>query len=85
MRDLLRACRPGYGTAVVRAAWGAEEYRNAGVGRLRLVLFGVAAGALDGPNDGVVPEAVEEHDGADRRVHRAGRLLGRAVAYDAVP
>jgi hypothetical protein len=79
MRDLLRAWRPGYGTAVIQAAEGAEVYRNARVGRLRLILFGVAAGALDGPNDGVVPGVVEEHGGADRRVHRAGRLLGRAV------
>jgi hypothetical protein len=49
MRDLLRALRPG-GTAAIGAAWGAEAYRYARVGRLRLVLFGVAAGALDGPN-----------------------------------
>jgi hypothetical protein len=67
MRDLLRAWRPGYGTAVIQAAGRAEVCRNARVGRLRLILFGVAASALDGPNDGVVPGVVEEHGRADRR------------------
>ncbi|GAA1235395.1 hypothetical protein GCM10009646_24790 [Streptomyces aureus] len=65
MRDLLRASRPGYGTAVIGAAWGTEAYRNVGVGRLRLILFGVVAGALDGPKGGVLPGVVEEHGAAD--------------------
>ncbi|MGW9032707.1 hypothetical protein ACWGQ5_54045 [Streptomyces sp. NPDC055722] len=67
MRDLLRAWRPGHGTAVIQAAGGAEVYRNTGAGRLRLILFGAAAGALDGPNGGVLPGVVGEHGGADRR------------------
>ncbi|MFD7835503.1 hypothetical protein [Streptomyces sp. NPDC059761] len=33
------------------------------MGRLRLILFGVAAGALDGPDGGFLPGVAEEHDG----------------------
>ncbi|GHE73098.1 twin-arginine translocation signal domain-containing protein [Streptomyces vinaceus] len=55
MRDLLRASAAGGGAAVIGAAWGAGPYRNSGVGRLRLILFGVPAGGLDGPDGGVVP------------------------------
>ncbi|MFB0627434.1 hypothetical protein [Streptomyces sp. AB3(2024)] len=55
MRDLLRASAAGVrGTAVSGAAWGAEAYRNPMAGRLRWILFGAAAGVLDGPDGGVL-------------------------------